>query len=45
MILYNYNKSIVEDDTDGENYDTLHPKLVIVVTSVGVTEKLGQSAG
>lgn len=44
MILHNHNESIVEGAANGKNYDALHPKLVIVVTSVGVTEKLGQSA-
>lgn len=43
MILHSYNEFIVEDDTDGESYDTLHPML-IGVSGVGVTKKLGQSA-
>jgi len=43
MILHSHNESIVENNTDGESYDMLHPKLVGVL-SVGVTEKLGQSA-
>lgn len=43
MISYGINEFIVEDDTDEESYDTLHPRL-IGVPGVGVTEKLGQSA-
>ena len=45
MTFHNHNESIVEDAANGKNYDALHPKLVIVVPSVGVTEKLGHSAG
>lgn len=45
MILHSLKKPIVEDDTDGENYDTLLPNLLSGVPSVGITENLAQSAG